>query len=137
MRNCRFAVAVHILALLAIMKGKPQTSDFIASSVNTNPVVVRRLVSALAKAGLVASTRGAAGGATLALPAEGITMLEIQRAVAEDEGPALHHQQPNQGCPVGKNVQPVLTRVLGEADAARDAVLARTSLAEVVAEIMA
>lgn len=137
MRNCRFAVAVHIAALLAMAEGRPQTSDYMAGSVNTNPVVVRRLLSALAKAGLVASLRGTSGGSTLARPAAEISLLDIERAVAEPEGPALHHQPPNPACPVGRNVQPVLSRVLSEAEAAREAVLARTSLAQVVARIVA
>ncbi|EME71173.1 transcriptional regulator [Paramagnetospirillum caucaseum] len=131
-RNCRFAVAVHITALLATMEGQPCTSEWIAGSVNTNPVVVRRLLSALAKAGLVRSTRGSAGGSVLARPADRISLLDIHRAVDEDEEPALHNQPPNPACPVGRNIQSVLVRVMERADAARDAVLSTTLLSEVV-----
>ena len=131
-RNCRFAVAVHITALLASMEGQSCTSEWIAGSVNTNPVVVRRLLSALAKAGLVASTRGSTGGSTLARPAASITLRDIHRAVDEDEEPALHNQPPNPDCPVGRNIQSVLVRVIERADAAREAVLSTTTLAEVV-----
>jgi Rrf2 family protein len=131
-RNCRFAVAVHITALLATMEGQPCTSEWIAGSVNTNPVVVRRLLSALAKAGLVSSTRGSTGGSVLARPADGISLLDIHRAVDEEEEPALHNQPPNKDCPVGRNIQTVLVRVMERADAARDAVLSTTKLSEVV-----
>ncbi|MBI3446824.1 MAG: Rrf2 family transcriptional regulator [Magnetospirillum sp.] len=131
-RNCRFAVAVHITALLASSGDQPATSEWIAGSVNTNPVVVRRLLSALAKAGLVVSTRGSAGGSVLARPAEKITLLDIHRAVDEDEEPALHNQPPNPACPVGRNIQSVLVRVIERAEAAREAVLSTTTLAEIV-----
>ena len=131
-RNCRFAVAVHIAALLATMGGQSCTSEWIAGSVNTNPVVVRRLLSALAKAGLVSSTRGSTGGSVLAMPADRISLYDIQRAVDEEEEPALHNQPPNPACPVGRNIQSVLVRVIERADSARDAVLSTTKLSEVV-----
>ena len=131
-RNCRFAVAVHITALLATMEGQPCTSEWIAGSVNTNPVVVRRLLSALAKAGLVSSTRGSTGGSVLAMPADRISLYDIQRAVDEEEEPALHNQPPNPACPVGRNIQSVLVRVIERADSARDAVLSTTKLSDVV-----
>jgi len=134
-KNCRFAVAVHISTLLALRGDKPATSESISGSVNTNPVVVRRILSSLAKAGLVHSTRGINGGSILAKPSESITMLEINRAVDEEELPSLHHQTPNQNCPVGREIQPVLTKVMGQANAAADAVLATITLADVVAAI--
>lgn len=137
MRNCRFAVAVHVCALLAMSTDGPITSDWIAGSVNTNPVVVRRILSALAKAGLVRSVRGSAGGSMLARAPETVSLLEIQRAVEEEDGPALHNQPPNRACPVGRGIQPVLARVLDRAEAAREAVLATTLLSEVVASIRA
>ncbi len=117
--------------------GQPVTSDWIAGSVNTNPVVVRRILSALAKAGLVSSIRGSAGGSVLAWPATEVSLLHIHRAVDEEEPPALHHQTPNQACPVGRGIQPVLIRIIDRAEAAREAVLGTTMLAEVVSAIRA
>jgi Rrf2 family protein len=134
-RNCRFAVAVHVAAVLALKGDAPCTSEWIAGSVNTNPVVIRRILSALAKAGLVSSTRGSAGGSRLARAPDGITLLDIARAVDEDEGPALHHQPPNPACPVGRSIQPVLMAVIGRAETAREAVLAATRLSDVVGQL--
>lgn len=135
-KNCRFAVAVHVMAVLASMdKEGPVTSDFIAGSVNTNPVVVRRILSALAKAGLVTSQRGTMGGSVLAVRPDQVTLLEISRAVDEDEDPPLHNQPPSQACPVGRGILPVLTRILTEAEAAKESILARITLAEVVTEV--
>lgn len=129
-RSCKFAVAVHITALLALEE-HACVSEWIAGSVNTNPVVVRRILSALAKAGLVTSTRGSNGGSALAKSPERITLLDIQRAVEDEEPPPLHHQPPNPACPVGRNIQSVLVRVMDRAEAAREAVLATTTLADI------
>ena len=136
-RNCRFAVAVHTCALLAIEHERPITSDWIAGSVNTNPVVIRRILSALAKAGLVESVRGTKGGSLLARAAQTITLRDIARAVDEDEAPALHNQPPNPACPVGRNIQSALVKVIDRAEAAREEVLLSTLLSDVVADIQA
>lgn len=136
-KSCRFAVAVHAASILALNDQEPCTSDWIADSVNTNPVVIRRILSALGKAGLVRSIRGSAGGAMLARAAHSITLLEIARAVEDDERTGLHHQPPNPGCPVGRSIQPVLIPVLERAEAAREAVLAETRLSDIVAGIRA
>jgi DNA-binding IscR family transcriptional regulator len=62
MVNCRFTVAIHVLCLLAAQHPQPLTSEFIAGSVNTNPVVIRRLLGSLRRAGLVKSQPGVSGG---------------------------------------------------------------------------
>jgi len=134
-RNCRFAVAVHIAALLATRSGTPATSEWIAGSVNTNPVVVRRILSALAKAGLVKSQRGTSGGSLLARPPAAISLLDLYQAAAEVEGTATHHQPPNPACPVGANIVPVLIEIIGRAEAAKERELAETSVADIVADI--
>ena len=131
-KNCRFAVAVHIGAVLARFPDRAVTSDWIAGSVNTNAVVVRRILAALNRAGLVCSQRGMAGGSMLARPADSVTLLEIQRAVEEEPQPALPRQSPNPDCPVGAHIVPVLTEILSRADAAHDAVLAEIRLSDVV-----
>jgi Predicted transcriptional regulator len=136
-KSCRFAVAVHVVSVLALNAGAPCTSEWIAGSVNTNPVVIRRILSALGKAGLVRAIRGSNGGALLARAPEAITLLEIARAVEEDERPALHHQPPNPQCPVGRTIQPVLRGIIGRAEAAREAELAVTRLSDVLEGIRA
>ena len=135
-RNCRFAVAVHIATLLAHTGEKPATSEWIAGSVNTNPVVVRRILASLARAGLVRSQRGTAGGSLLARPAEQITLRDVYLAVAEeDAAPPVHHQPPNDACPVGANIIAILVDELSRADAAKEAELAKTTVAGVLARI--
>lgn len=135
-KSCRFAFAVHVASVLALNGQEPCSSEWIAGSVNTNPVVIRRILSALAKAGLVRSSRGSRGGTTLAHPPESITLRDIYRAVEDDERSGVHPQQPNPACPVGANILPVLGEVIERAEAAREAELAKTRLSDVLAALL-
>jgi Rrf2 family protein len=131
--SCRFAFAVHILAVLALKRGGGVTSELLAGSVNTNPVVIRRILSELRKAGLVCCAKGAGGGATLCLSAEKVSLAAIFRAVEPGAGFSAHPQSPNKRCPVGRQIEVVLDDVFSSAQRALEAELARRSLAEVVA----
>ena len=91
------------------------TSDYIAGSVNTNPVVIRRILALLARASLVRTQEGARGGTTLARPAEQIDLLAVYRAVEGGGLFALHPQPPNPACPVGCNIQAALEAGRGRA----------------------
>src|SRR5271166_34715 len=94
-RSSRFVVATHVLSLLAFGEGEAMTSEYIAGSVNTNPVVVRRILALLVKAGLVGSQEGAGGGVRLAKPAHSINLRDVYVAVEPDPLFALHPQNPN------------------------------------------
>ncbi|HEX8210715.1 MAG TPA: Rrf2 family transcriptional regulator [Longimicrobium sp.] len=133
--NSRFAVAVHILTLIARSEGKPVTSDYIAGSVNTNPSLVRRLLSQMTRAGLTTSQMGAGGGALLARPADQITLRDVYRAVDEGELFGLHREQPNARCPVGRNIQPMLEARFDAARQALESELDGTTIADTAAEI--
>lgn len=127
--NSRFSVAVHILTLLQASGGEPVTSEYIAGSVNTNPSFVRRMLSALAKAGITTSQMGTGGGALLARPADDVTLLDVYRAVDEGEVFGLH-EEPNPACPVGRNIQAELQDRFDAATRALEAELARTTIAD-------
>ncbi len=108
--SSRFTVAVHVLICIETFKNDHKvTSELLASSVNANPVVIRRLLQQLKKAGLVCVRRGS-GGADTARPLEEITLLDLYRAVeCVDSGALFHfHEDPNEHCPVGRNIHAVL-----------------------------
>ena len=58
-------MAVHVLAVLAYQEGDPVTSARLAASVNTNPVIIRRLLLSLQRARLVETRKGAGSGSRL------------------------------------------------------------------------
>jgi Rrf2 family protein len=133
--NSRFAIAVHILTLLARAGDEPLKSDEVAASVNTNPVVIRRILCALSKAGLVISQTGAAGGSRLALKPGQITLLEVYRAVDAGEIFAMHPQPPNAECPVGMNIEEALDLILEEVEQGVEHVLEKITIEKVLKSI--
>jgi Rrf2 family protein len=133
--NTRFAVAVHILTFLHTQGGQPATSDLIASSVNTNPSLIRRLLSRLAQAGLTTSQMGAGGGALLAQPADTITLLDVYRVVDDDRKVILVHASPNLKCPVGRHIRAVLETRIDAAERALEQELTGTSIAELAGDV--
>ena len=133
--NSRFAVAVHVLTLLEQSRGEPVTSEYIAGSVNTNPSLVRRLLGMLARAGLTTSQLGTGGGALLARPADEITLLDVYRAVDDGAPFGMHRERPNPACPVGRNIQAALETRMDAAARAMEAELARTTVADVSADV--
>ncbi|WP_138751982.1 Rrf2 family transcriptional regulator [Paenibacillus sinopodophylli] len=137
MTNNRFAVAVHIMTLLESDKGTRITSDYIAGSVNTNPVVIRRIMGLLNKAGLVATSAGIAG-AVITRPVNEITLYDIYMAVhnnGQDELFAIH-EKPNPDCPVGRNIQSSLETAFTEAQRAMEEKLAGITLEQITADVM-
>jgi Rrf2 family protein len=128
--SSRFATAVHILTLLAYERDEALTSDYIAASVNTNPVVIRRLLKMLAEAGLVTSVRGTAGGTRLGKAAEAITLLDVFAAVEDDKLIEGHAQQPNPKCPVGSRIVRVLAPRIDAATEAFFDSLRETTIAD-------
>jgi Rrf2 family protein len=133
--NSRFAIAVHVLTLMAWAGDEPLKSEHVACSVNTNPVVIRRILCQLAKAGLVVSQTGAAGGTKLARKPAQITLLEIYRAVDAGELFSLHRQPPNDQCPVGVNIETVLENILADVGRAVEQALAKITVDKVLQSV--
>lgn len=133
--STRFAVAVHVLALLHDARGEPVRSESIAESVNTNPVVIRRLLSSLARSGLVTTQLGTGGGAMLAKSAEEITLLDVHEAVEVGTFFEMHRSEPSSDCNVGAHILPVLDRFTARAERALQAELAKVTVAQVTRSI--
>jgi len=129
--NSRFAVSVHILAYLAYRQSAAVPSAEIAASVDTNPVVIRRLLSAMVKAKLVTTQKGAAGGFALALAPANISLLDIYHAVEPHPTHGLTRFAPNIKCPVGAKIQSILEAAFVRAQASMEAELAQVSLAHI------
>jgi Rrf2 family protein len=137
--NSKVTVASHALAWMELSRrlgSEVVTSEQIAESVNTNPVVIRRVLGELRKVGLVESRRGAGAGWSLIEDAGKITLLDVYQAV--DAGPLLgmHSGQPNQECPVGVGIQPALQRVYDGLEGAVRSCLEQTTIGDILTDIL-
>ncbi|MBC1634875.1 Rrf2 family transcriptional regulator [Listeria welshimeri] len=132
--STRFSVAVHILTLIDMNKERSITSDTIAASVNTNPVVIRRIMSKLKKAGLIQSSPGISGTYLLKNATE-ITLYDIYQAVEVTNNLFDIHKNPNPNCEVGANIQETLDTVFIHAQQKMEADLKRTTLSQITADI--
>ena len=131
--SSRFTIAVHILICIETFKDDYKiTSDFLASSVNVNPVVIRRLLQQLKKAGIINVKRGS-GGAYIEKPLDEITLLDVYNAVeCIDNGNLFHfHENPNSRCPVGRNIHSVLDRRLDSIQQAMEREMSSVTLQDI------
>ncbi|MCY8344084.1 Rrf2 family transcriptional regulator [Bacillus haynesii] len=132
MVNTRLSVAIHILSLIAA--NPRESSEMIAGSVNTNPVVIRRMISQLKKGGILTSRPGVAG-ATLKKDPEDISLLDIYRAVQPQEELFAIHDKPNPNCPVGRQIQTTLDQTFHSVQQAMENELASKSLKDVLTHL--
>ncbi len=134
--NSKFTIAVHILTMLASAKDASMKSDCVAQSINTNPVVVRRIWANLVKAGLIVSRTGSGGGARLTREASEITLLDIYRSVETGCLFPVQPNLPNQHCQIGKNIQGVLEEVIQGAQQKMEAALVEVTIADILQSVM-
>jgi len=125
-------MAVHVLAVLAYKEGDPVTSSLLAGSVNTNPVIIRRLLLSLKQARLIETRKGAGAGSRLSRSPQRINLAEVYRAVEGHEPFSSPSRKPNAGCPVGNCIRKTLEKVFASAEAALERDLEKTTLADLV-----
>lgn len=130
--NTKMASAVQILLYIAYVDDQSRHSESIANSLNTNPVVVRKLLKLMEQQGLVLLRQGRKGGVELAHSAEDITLAQVYQAIESEHGLFSLREQNNERCPVARSMQGSLDPIF---DAANDAVLAslnQTTLADLL-----
>lgn len=135
--SSRFTIAIHMLVCMETFQENYKiTSGFLASSIQVNPVVIRKIFSQLEDAGLIEVKRGP-GGAAVGKPPEEITFLDIYRAVECVEENALFHfhERPNPDCPVGKNIHNLLDDRLLQVQAAMEQKLQSITLADILRDL--
>ena len=132
----RFSVALHILVLIARDTADEATSARMALSIGTNPVVVRRIAGHLARAGLISVQRGP-GGATLARPADQITLRDVWRAIHPEREKLIRvHPRTNRQDPVGRRMPEMLRARFDRAEAVLLDHLGETTVADLVEELV-
>jgi Rrf2 family protein len=130
-------MAVHVLAVLAYKEGDRVTSSMLAASINTNPVIVRRLLLSLQRARLVETRKGAGAGSRLSRSPGRINLAEVYRAVEDVEPFASPARKANTACPVGHCIRETLYKVFASAQNALERDLEKTTLAGVIGMIKA
>ena len=132
----RFTVAVHTLLVIYNFSATTKvTSDFIAASVQVNPVVIRRTLLSLKAAGMV-DVKAGSGGASIVKDLGDITLYDVYKAVDSMDGDMFHfHENPNLACPVGRNIHAVLDAHLADAQAAMENELKKVTLLDLTKDL--
>ncbi|TKC10865.1 Rrf2 family transcriptional regulator [Pedobacter polaris] len=130
MNNGRFAIALHILTLLDKAKGELLSSEYLAGSININPVLVRKELINLRIHGFVQSKEGKNGGSSLAISSNKIMLGEVYKSVRQLS--FLGHQKntPNPKCPVGKNINEHLDNLYNDTELVLIEQLSKQSLSD-------
>lgn len=136
MYSTKLSVSIHILSVITLTQDQPVTSEYIASSINTNPALVRRLMSRLKKAQLI-KTSTKIGVTGLAKKAEDITLLDIFLAVEENLNLFGIHTNTNHKCPVGAKIESTLKHLYGNIQSAAEAEMSAITLADITKEFIA
>src|SRR5215831_17943768 len=119
-KNVQFSIAVHIMAGLAYGCDRDNTSGELASSVNTSPSFVRRVLAKLSRAGLVETATGKAGACWLAKDAKKISLLDIYKAVKAPKAFSIHHYSAQKACPVSCHIKEALDKALDKTQKAME-----------------
>ncbi len=128
--STRLSASVHILTILAVMPDQFVSATRIAESLDTNRVVVSRLLSKLNEAGFVISQQGINGGARLAKKPEEIPLNKVFEIVEDPQFAPLH--TPNLECPIAQAFVEVFGTMLAKAEGAFHDELAKITLADLV-----
>ena len=135
--SSRFTIALHILTCIEEFKNEYKiTSDFLSSSINVNPVVIRRILQKLKSAGIITVARGNVGSMEINKDLKDITFYDVYKAVdcVDDEGLFHFHENPNPLCPVGRNIHNVLDKRLDAIQQAMENEMKKYTLADVINE---
>ena len=131
--SSRFTIALHIFACVDTFKDEYKvTSDFLAASINTNPVIVRKILLQLKNAGLINVARGT-GGITFTRSSADITFFDVYEAIEPVEnGDLFHfHDAPNPECPVGRNIHGLLDGKLLAIQSAMETEMKKYTIADI------
>ncbi len=126
--NSRFTIAIHICLFLKFKGEVLVSSQQIAESVKTNPVVIRRLVGNLRDTGIIKSVAGAKGGFLLNKPANKINLWDIYLAIREND--FFYKPKPNPECKVSSNLAVLVDDSYRQAELSMKTTLGKVTIAD-------
>lgn len=133
--NTKCSLALHILLAIAVFSDKVRmTSEIIAKSTGSNPVIIRNILGSLKQAGIIEVHRGS-GGAELAMPPAEITIWEVYVAV---DPTSIHnliglHPNPSSACPIGRKIYELLEEPYSAIREGVQAAMSKYTLADLLA----
>ncbi len=92
------------------------TSEKLAKAMQTNPVVVRRMMAGLRENGLVRSDKGHGGGWLLSCDLNKVTLFDVYEAVESPTLLAMGNRDENSACQVEKAVTATTQKAFVEAE---------------------
>lgn len=107
---------LHVLLHIVEVDG-PVTSEAMANAMQTNPVVIRRIMAGLRDAGFVRSEKGHGGGWTIARDLAAITLRDIYGALGKPALFAMGNRTEAPGCLVEQAVNAALNSAFDDAEA--------------------
>lgn len=119
-RDSRLSGVLHVLLHMAEQPG-PKTSEALARAMDTNPVVIRRIMAGLRERGFVRSEKGHGGGWSIARDLGEITLHDIYVGLGRPEILAMANRTEAPGC----LVEQAVNASLGEAFDAAETMLLR------------
>lgn len=123
------------MTALAHAEGALMNSEALANSIQTNPTVVRRLVSKLVGAGLIQSFKGKSGGIKLARKAAEIHLSDIYCATEHGAPFSAPKKKPQKNCAVSCSMSSIFKKLFAEIEDAQREYLKAISLEDIVKQI--
>lgn len=133
-RDSRLSGVLHVLLHMAAAE-TPMTSEVLARAMDTNPVVIRRILAGLREQGYVRSEKGHGGGWVIACDLEAVSLRDIWSALGSPPLLAIGNRTEAPGCLVEQAVNRALGKSFEDAEARLLAQLGKVSLATLAADI--
>ncbi|KRL97800.1 Rrf2 family transcriptional regulator [Liquorilactobacillus satsumensis] len=134
MANNRLSDLIHILVFIHTHEHQKSTSALIASSINTNPSLTRRMMGQLRKASLLETTQGTAAPRLTKAPGE-ITLFEIYLATQPKEPLLKVDHNTSKKCVIGNSMPHVLNKYYLEVQRAAEARMQQITLQDIITDV--
>lgn len=134
--SVKLSDAIHILSYIVINEDKNLSSTSIAESINTNPALVRKMMSSLKKSGIICSSIGRAKPSLAKSPSE-ISFYDIYQSVENNTDLFHVDNDTAKDCVVGNNIQTILSKKYDELQKIIDDEMKKFTLSDIIEDIIA
>ena len=134
----KFTIAVHLLAVIDYLGDNEKvTSNILAKSIGSNPVIVRNVMGNLKESGIIDISQGKSG-VLLTRKTNEITFYDVYKAVesVKEEGLFHFHENPNPECPIGSNIHKTMDIKLETIQQSMEEEMKKITIADVLSDIM-